>query len=50
MAGNAPDLDPLDEAAVTHCAPRASVDIEEADSLDASRLFAGRFSEIKPPP
>ena len=35
MAGNAPDLDPLDEAAVDAVRAQGLVDIEEADSLDA---------------
>ena len=35
MAGIAPDLDPLDEAAVDAVRAQGLVDIEEADSLDA---------------
>mgnify|MGYP000980616985 FL=1 len=35
MAGNAPDLDPLDEAAVEALRVQGLVDIEAADSLDA---------------
>ena len=38
MAGNAPDLDPLDEAAVNAVREAGLVDIEAADSLDVSRL------------
>ena len=49
MAGNAPDLDPLDEAAVDAVRAQGLVDIEEADSLDALKASAPRFSEIKPP-
>ena len=35
MAGNAPDLDPLDEAAVNAVCEAGLADIEAADSLDA---------------
>ena len=35
MAGSAPDLDPLDEAAVEALRVQGLVDIEAADSLDA---------------
>ena len=41
MAGNAPDLDPLDEAAVDALRAQGLVDIEEADSLDALKAVRG---------
>ncbi|MBF1159984.1 MAG: phenylalanine--tRNA ligase subunit alpha, partial [Thermobifida sp.] len=41
MAGNAPDLDPLDEAAVDAVRAQGLVDIEEADSLDALKAVRG---------
>ncbi|MDC4232997.1 phenylalanine--tRNA ligase subunit alpha [Actinomyces sp. B33] len=42
MAGNAPDLDPLDEAAVDDLVARALVDIENASGLDELKAVRAR--------
>ena len=49
MAGSAPDLDPLDQAAVDAVRSRGLVDIEAADSLEALRAVrASLFGDQAP--